>query len=796
MKSGYVPIAIKLFVSMIVSLVFISFAHFVLPLPPLLASTAPIAATSTVLPHRMSAPRTTLSLAISPTVTSALTPIQIETGAMYGCVLHVEGSIDCWGSAVPGNGVENGGTYLLPTRMQGITDATALAAGERHLCAIVADGAVQCVGKNDVGQLGDGSQTDRTNFVLVQDLPAGAIELAAGRDHTCALLVSGAVYCWGSDLTEQDAAQTFVFHLTAMPVDGLEENVKAIAAGLRHTCALFTSGAVHCWGVNDQGQVGNGGTALEGVVPLTQAVGLDAGVSALALGYDRSCALMADGGLRCWGLNTPGRLGIGSDSVNVGTPTAVMGLAGPVTAVDVTYNHICAIIDTGAVQCWGFNDAMQLGDGTTDEQTTPTTVVGLPTPIAKIATGTAFTCAIGDNQAVYCWGTNDGMQLGQPEGIQLRPVTVTGIDQGAAAVAAGYFHSCAVVDGAVRCWGGNANGQLGDGSIIGRHVPVAVSTLTDVQDVGVGGTTTCALKDDNTLACWGNNFAGHLGIDSNVLSSTVPVAVDGINGIINAFDIGYSHSCAATDVGVQCWGSGLYGKLGNGTAVVSSTIPVAVSSINEPMRDVATGSVHTCAVSMAGGVQCWGLNDTGRLGVSGIASSTVPVDVPGVDNIVAIAADSSLSNGHTCALNAAGVVFCWGFNLHGELGDGTTTDAYGPVAVVGLAGPAQAIALGLGRSCALLTDGRIQCWGSNAFGKLGNGSVLSSLTPVLVVGLRGRVVDLALGTNHSCAVMDTGMVQCWGRDIESQLGDGANATLAQPVETLPPPTVIYLPAIQ
>jgi alpha-tubulin suppressor-like RCC1 family protein len=321
------------------------------------------------------------------------------------------------------------------------------------------------------------------------------------------------------------------------------------------------------------------------------------------------------------------------------------------------------------------------------------------------------------------------------------------------AIAAGGHHGCVVTGGGgVRCWGQGYGAK-----------PVDVTGLSgDASKVAVGFGHSCLLTTGGGVKCWGSNFAGALG-NGALDSSTTPIDVAGLNGGVTEVAVGETHSCALTGAGgVRCWGGNRVGQVGDGTTNDLSTA-VAVSGLQTGVKAIAAGSYHSCALTAKGGVECWG-----------DAYGPTPVQVSGLQSgVVAIAAGF----GHDCALTSAGGVRCWGSNPEGQLGDGTTSSRATPVDVVGLNSGVTAIAAGGEHTCALTTSGAVECWGADFRGELGDGTstFAARATPVGVSGLSSGVSAIAAGSEHSCALMTTGDVKCWGRGDFGQLGDGTKA---------------------
>ncbi len=304
-------------------------------------------------------------------------------------------------------------------------------------------------------------------------------------------------------------------------------------------------------------------------------------------GY-HTCAILDDGSVRCWGYNAYGQLGDGT-TTNRNTPTALSSWPSGRTAVAITADgggHTCAILDDGSVRCWGWNDYGQLGDGTTTSRNTPTALSSWPsgrTAVAIIA-GSYHTCAILDDGSVRCWGSNSDGQLGDGTTTDRNtPTTLSGWPSGrtAVAISAGYYHTCAILDdGSVRCWGWNDDGQLGDGTTTDRNTQQLVSLRhLDTPDITAAAHKTTDNLDNGSVRCWGWNGYGQLGDGTNTDRNTPTALSSWPSGrTAVAITAGSYHTCAILDDGsVRCWGYNNHGQLGDGTSTTRYT-PTSVNT--------------------------------------------------------------------------------------------------------------------------------------------------------------------------------------------------------------------------
>ena len=295
-------------------------------------------------------------------------------------------------------------------------------------------------------------------------------------------------------------------------------------------------------------------------------------------GQGHTCTLLSSSILKCWGDNGTGQLGDGTTTQRL-TPVGVSGLRSAVSAISIRANHTCALLLTGAVQCWGDNGNGRLGDGTLVNKSSPTNVSGLTSGVSAISAANYHTCALLSTGAVKCWGSENNGTLGNAGGGNAPGGAITGFSADVIALASGIRHTCALLStGGVQCWGVNEEGQLGNGTITsGSSNPVTVSGISTAVAISGGNTTSCALLSSGEVKCWGRNVSGQLG-NGTTTSSSTPVTVSGLSAV--AIGNGFYHSCALLSSGAaRCWGHNSSGQLGNGTTSNTNSTPVSVTGI-------------------------------------------------------------------------------------------------------------------------------------------------------------------------------------------------------------------------
>ena len=353
--------------------------------------------------------------------------------------------------------------------------------------------------------------------------PTVIVYAAAGEETSCGISSSGGLYCWGRNQFGQIGDGTTPNRLSPTAVFGLASNVTAVFPG-RHTCAVV-AGALVCWGKNSNGQLGDG-TTTNRLTP-TPVAGLGASVSDADSSAGHTCAISA-GAAKCWGANASGQLGDGTTTDRL-LPVAVSGLSSGVTAITTGDASSCAI-RLGAAKCWGANSYGQLGDGSTTSRSTPVQVVGLTTKVTGIDSDVSHTCAV-VLSAAMCWGDNGFGQLGRPAslGPNPTPAAISGLSSGVAAIDVGSGHSCAIALSTAKCWGRSSDGEVGVGTFDEVWSPASVvfppGLTSGATRISAGSSSTCATTLPSLVSyCWGRNNYGQVG-DNTTIVRALPTFV-------------------------------------------------------------------------------------------------------------------------------------------------------------------------------------------------------------------------------------------------------------------------------
>jgi alpha-tubulin suppressor-like RCC1 family protein len=557
-------------------------------------------------------------------------------------------------------------------------------------------------------------------------------------------------------------------------------------------CTYDSSGCHRC----GDGHCGDGETA-------SSCPG-DCGVTQVVTRYGRTCAVLMDQTVRCWGM-VPVSYNpvLGTDYLAVSGPEPVLPpeAATGVTVIALEVDQTCVLGAAGTVWCGYFR-----ADGSVDFRA----VEGL-TDVVTIAAGDQHACAARSDGSVWCWGSNQRLALGRDDVTSSEvPLLVEGVFDAVELTATRSTTCARLLEGDVYCWGGGYEGMLGNGARTDRSTAEPVPGIRGAVSVSLGKAHGCAAIDDGTAWCWGTRSGLVFGDTTGYDEAMPPVQVTIISEPVVSIGVGSLFICALDPAGViRCWGDGEDGQLGRAPGVPYG-LALPIDDL-PPARAVSAGSHEACALLQDSTVRCWGDNGYGQLG-SGAIDTGQPQRVAGLTDVVSVSARGretcalsaggavtcwyrspevlalpdaaeSVSRGdlHTCALLVNGEVWCQGSNGEGQLGDGTTESWSQPVRVVDLPA-AMDLSAGHRHTCAVLTDGTLRCWGRNVEGQLGDGrEVPYSASPVVVEGL-DDVVAISAGVVHTCAVRGTGTAHCWGDNSFGGLGDLTGESSRTPVQ--------------
>ncbi|MNJ98463.1 Regulator of chromosome condensation (RCC1) repeat protein [compost metagenome] len=616
-----------------------------------------------------------------------------------------------------------------------------------------------------------------------------------GTAHSCGLRDDGKIFCWGygnnGQLGYGSNGMNMLLPIALSTTGGWNNQIwSQLSVGMRHTCAIrLVDGQLFCWGYNYRGELGDGSTSQRNApVPLSSTDGWNAySWKYVSAGSNQTCAIRSDNQLFCWGNNAHGQLGDGTTN-NSNVPVAVSSTSGGVDSwiqVTVGSNQTCAIRSDGRLFCWGLNTSHQLGDGTATTSSIPVAVtspsggVDLWKHVSNRSADHA--CAIRSDDKLFCWGMGSYGRLGNGGSSNLSvPTAVSPSPDGGSSwkkVDVQEYSACAIaMDDKMFCWGHNGYGQLGKGDTSDAVVPASLQAAggwdTQLWKQVAAGIHACALRSDDRIFCWGNNSAGELGTGSTS-NSSFPVNLQNTSGWSSQswkkISSSVTHSCGIRyDGRLACWGSNAYGNFGDGTTQDSS-IPRVVGS--QTWKQVtATSQIFTCAIRSDDQLFCTGRNTSSQLGNGGTTQSAsfVPVNSPsgGTD----LWKQVSIGYLHACAIRSDDRLFCWG---SGSLvGDGGSANKSTPTPVTSPSGGTdlwKQVSAGNSHTCAIRTDNKLFCWGTNSNGQLGAGDTVDSLVPkeLSSTGAWNEQTwkQVSAGSYHNCAIRMDDKIFCWGTGL-------------------------------
>ncbi len=655
-----------------------------------------------------------------------------------------------------------------------------VAIADSHSCSVGTDGTLWCWGGNSRGQLGDGTNDDRSIPTRVGDDEDWNLVTAA-TNHSCAIKDDGTLWCWGSatsgrlGIGSTGGEQEFP---TPQRV-GSDNNWQQVQGHSRHTCGLRDDRSLWCWGPNTNGRLGLGHTETQNIPRLVAA---DEEWIDIGIGQSHTCAIRADGTLWCWGMGNFYRLGVG-DNEDRHEPTQV-GSNNNWETVTGGRNYTCATRTDGSLWCWGHNSEGQLGHDDTETREEPARV-GISSQWSTISAGDGFTCGLREGNELWCWGNNSVGQLGVGDTIsRFRPVQVSSDHDWKVLATSGSEHFCAITDdGQLMCWGSQDAQQLGTGMNGGKKLePVTLDTPPGVTHITAGSRHGCAVAADDTV-CWGRGTGGQLG-SGDRSNRPAPTPIDG-DSSFEAVSAGGSHSCGLStdDRRAHCWGTALFGALGNGDSGFDSelvSIPQAVNA-DSGWTSLVTGALHSCGIDDDASLWCWGSTEDGRLGFGAEDDLGFTVDSP--QQVESDRNWSAISVGeeHSCRIQNDESLWCWGAGRIGRLGLGDDNEDHFFPAQVGDDGDQwTGVSTGRHHTCAIDDSRALYCWGRGDHGQLGLGNDEGRDEPTRVGG-GSDWTAVSASRNHTCGLRDGQTLWCWGANLWGQLGLGDEEARNQPV---------------
>jgi len=680
-------------------------------------------------------------------------------------------------------------------------------AGRDHACALFDNGRLFCWGSNYYGQLGNSTnlysflpkEIDMSNELKGKKV----ISVTCGVYHTCVIADDLNVYCWGYNGTQQLGTGDNTNLLSPRKVNSEtldNSEIVQIDAGSGFTCAVDSLGKLYCWGHLSLGYSIDSGVPSE----VGSYFGLDKRmVTQVSCGSDSLCVLDSKYRMFCMGHDNDNyKLGVRTLENDIHFAEVLregdFRLVKP-EKLTTGEDFSCIIDRFDATYCWGLGSQCNFGEKFLYSNLpvlTPKNAT-VPGKIVDISAGVLTVCVLDDLGGVYCRGSNMSATLGNgtdmdssctqiktAEDLSIRNKVVTALDV--------KNHSTCVVtkDKTLHCWGENAGSHNFGEYPYSYSVPVNLRSegfefAQDVNKVSQGSSHSCYLNDEGNIFCWGENLKGQLGNDS-FEKSFKPVKVQD-SGVLNGKEVveislGSNHSCALdVDGSVYCWGFNYFGQLGDGT-FTNSSVPVKVFDSGvlsgQKVVQISLGGSSTCVLTQTGSVFCWGINETGQLGNGEIDDSNVPVKVDDTGVLAGkVLKAIDVFSGHACALDEAGVIYCWGDNSNGQLGNGTKESSLVPMEVVYDEIPenkkAKLVSVGWSHTCSVYEDNELYCWGLLSYGDNSSKDKIF-LNPTKHD--KGEAVETVIsqidaGSFYTCLKDVQGAVYCWGRNSSGELGD-------------------------
>ena len=699
-------------------------------------------------------------------------PISVASGANHSCALFDNGRLFCWGSNRWGQLGNNSSIYAFIPREIDMSyelrekKVLSVTCGTYHTCIIADDNDAYCWGGGEYGQLGsvedESVPSPKKVYSDVLD-DKKLIQIDSGSAYTCVLDSDGMLYCWGQlylgEMIEDNNKPYLVGEKWGLD----KRKIVDVSCGDDHLCVIDSKYRVFCLGRDNEYLklgVSDDDADLSFAEVTRVAEFRTVKPARIACGQDFSCVNDDSDNVYCWGYQN--YCNFGSDDSSRGRlPEEVAKselVEGKIVDISASWFTVCVLDDLGKVYCRGSNHNATLGTGTDvvtscDQTETAQNNSVKDEKFSEVVTREQVTCGITEDRDLYCWGKYAGSHNSDhyPDNY-LVPVA------------------------------------LGD-----EYLQVA----QNIKKVSIGNSHSCYLDDSDDVYCWGDNSKGSLG-NSTYDDSQKPVLVDALDDIkVTDISVGSDHSCALDSKGrVYCWGSNSYGQLGTGDLDDSSfPIEIDLSGVlyGKKIFSLKSGDNYVCVLSESGSVYCWGHNNKGQLGNGTIEDSSVPVKIDDSGVLAGKVVESfDVFSGHVCVVDTEGSVYCWGSNSSGQLGNGTIENSSVPVkALVGDIDTVRTVTVSVGwmHTCSIDEFSNIYCWGllkvgeKDVYGKEDEEDDVALFPVEMDKGdaFGKSIAQIDSGFFYTCMIGEEGVVYCWGKNSEGQLGDSSNIYRDLPV---------------
>ncbi len=711
---------------------------------------------------------------------------KMSSGTSFTLGLKTDGSGWAWGANTNGIlGLDSAAAPNSPLDITGtlfLHSFIAISEGERTF-VLKPDGSAWAWGDNTNSRLGDFSTTDQSSPVSVVGAHSFTkIATNAGGQHAIALKANGSVWTWGLNTNGQLGDGSITERSSPVSVIGAHSFIQ-IAILNSNTAGLKADGTVWTWGLGTSGQLGDNQVAASRSSPVS-IVGAHSFIQ-IAGGANHFYALKADNGtIWSWGAGTNGALG-DNTATSKSSPVSVVG-AHSFTGIGPTGGAYTLAVKSDGAWTWGLGTSGQLGDNTLTSKSSPVSIIGAHV-FTSIAGGSTHALGLKSTDgSTWAWGLGTSGQLGDNTlASKSSPVSVAGTHSFTSIAAGNVFSGAIKSNGSTWTWGNGASAQLGQNNLAGRsspHIVTATLFLFSFIDLASAATHSVALNSGNGTAwAWGDNASGKLA-DNTTTNRSSPVSVVGAHSF-DKIACGTTHSLAlkSVDGSAWAWGVGTSGVLGDNTTTTRSS-PTSVIGAHS-FDYLVGGASHSAGLKANNGtVWTWGLNTSGQLGDGSTTPRSSPVSVAGAHSFTSIYANTT----GTVARKADGTVWAWGLGTNGQLGDNTVTSKSSPVSVAGNVSYIS-IASGLNHTIAIkASDSSVWAWGINSNVELGDNSNGAKSSPQAVYGAFSFVSlsNIAAGGTHSLSIAANGTCFTWGDNTNGRLGDNTTTSRSSPVSVV------------